>query len=200
MTCAKTCHCCGKEFLAKSGAEKCCSPECHRRRKNQNLRAYRARHKDRLAYKNLTPEQKEKRRLWLQNWRQNNPEKHRAQWLRALQNNREKYRVRAREQYWKNPEKRRQCSYASFVKRRQRDPEGVRKKAGEYRRKIQHILNQRQRDASAELKDSYVRALLNNSHKIPGSRWPDSVVKCYAAILKMKRLLKQNKTTNQETK
>lgn len=138
----------------------------------------------------MTPEQKEKLRARLRAWRRNNPDKARAQWVRSVQKNIEKYRERARRDYWRDPEKHKRASVERYRRRRTLDPVGFRQRELAHRLKYRDRINQRQRENVAQLKDSYIRALLNNSKKIPGRQWPEPVVKFYATILKIKRAFK----------
>lgn len=192
MVCKKTCSFCGRDFTAKSGAEKACSPACHRLRKNMNLRRYRARHKEKLRRQRKSPKARMKNRVRLKRWRTGNPEKVRLQWRRAYRRNPVKYQAKARAAYKKHRAK----ILAKLRLERKLSPDKFREACRRYLLRNPQIKERRllwQREAVKNLHESYVRRLLNNSHSLPGKQWPAEVVSLYATILKLKRQQRQLK-------
>lgn len=156
-------------------------------KKRARQRAYYQANKDRLREK-------------LKAWRKANPDKHRRQWERhykkGMAENPGIYRERSLRRYYNH----RQQILARLRQQRRelraKDPEAVRQHDRYNRCKHITRIRSRERQKISEVADSYVRRLLNNAHGIPGKQWPQELVSCVAAHLKLKRKLWQNQKTS----
>ena len=163
-----------------------------RRAKNrEKLRRWRARNPKRwrIGY------DKDKAREKLKAWRKANPEKHRAQGQRRYKKHPEKMRAKAKAYYHRNREAAAARARARYQAKRKANPDAVRKYEQECREKYRGTYRARDLKNVREISESYVRRLLNNETKIPGSFWPKQVVECYAVNLKIKRLCRNLKTS-----
>lgn len=148
---------------------------------------------------------KERDKANLKAWRAANPEKYRAQGKRAYAkllkaHGYEEVRKRSRASNHKNWRK-----YLATARQRQREwriknLELARANARAYRAKNRQKYNSKLKTLVERIDPAYVRMVLNNATRIPGSFWPDEFVEAYGATLKLKRLWRNQKTSqNLET-
>lgn len=173
-----------------------------RREKNrQKLRKWRAKDPEAKRAKQRAYYQANKVRLAekLKAWRKANPEKFRKQWERnykkTMAEKPEIYRQRSLRRYYSNREQILARLREQRSALRAKDPEAIR--ARDRRNRYKQITNirARERQKIADLDDSYIRRILNNATGIAGKRWPQELVSCYAAKLKLKRLCLSLKTS-----
>ena len=173
-----------------------------RDKNRQKLKKWRAKDPEAKRAKQRAYYQANKARLAakLKAWRKANPEKLRNQWYRKYKKNMatnpELYRQRSRLRYYENREQILARLREQRRALRAQDPDAIRARDRHNRYKQIGNIRDRERQKIADLDDSYIRRILNNATGIAGKQWPQELVACYAAKLKLKRLLWQNQKTS----